>query len=210
LGAAIKRSHLVLVGGVALAIAVGAAAAMLAPGPPSPTVGPGNLVFLGGPNDEAPDARVLQGGLLEKLIVEADLADDLAALPSLSTFVLLVERSPDTSGWVIDRLAREDVPGALAVAFARALPVARRQLDGAVHQVLIRHLEGDEAVSRRGAVAVLKARGVLDGTVDRSCDCVVGSYSHGGVTWTVTYDRGGEGSTTVERGGAVDTSEGRL
>jgi len=207
----------VLGGGLALAVVLGAAAAMLAPGPTTmASAGPGNLVLPVGERHVAPTAAVLQAELLEKLIVEAEVSDNPAALPSLATFVLLVKRDPEVAGWVVDRLGREDVSAGLAIAFARGLPSGNRALDGAVHGALIRHLRGDDGAARREAVEVLKARGQFEGTVDRSCDCVVGTYSHAGATWSIRQDRSDDGATTfqpteaTEATGAVDTSGSRL
>ena len=205
-----KRSHGVLGGGLVIAIAVAALAALLAPDPAPLTASPGNVV-LPVPRDQPPppDRRVMLDGLLEKLIVEADVVEDPGSLPALATFVVLVERDLGEVDWVVTRLAREDVPWKLPVAFADDLPAARKRLDGVVHTLLIRLLTGDDAEARRAAVEVLKDRGQFAGTFDRGCDCIAGTYSHAGASWTIRHARRADGTTTVEPV-RVDTSEGRL
>ncbi len=169
-------------------------------------VGPGNVVIPVPPGQTAPDARVLLDGLLEKLITDAEVVDDVGSLPALRTFVVLMEREPAAVDWVVARVAREDVPWALAVGFADGLSPGRRDLDGVVHTVLIRHLGGEDSEARGAAVDVLKARGQFAGTFDRSCDCVLGTYSHAGASWTLRHGRAGE-ATTFESSEPVDTPE---
>ncbi len=168
-----NRSTVVLLGGVAAAVAVGAAAALLKPKPPTLPTSPTNVAIPVPAGTKAPDAQVVQVELLEKLIVKAETADDVGALPSLETFVLIVQKDPEGAAWVVDRLAREDATQGLRHAFVADLPKSRRDLDDAVDRLLRADLEGGDAA----AIELLVARGVVeDYRLDRECDCFAGTY----------------------------------
>lgn len=171
-----RRSMTVLLGGVAVAVAVGALAARMSP---NRTIGPSSPTNLALPVPQTAgdlDARTVQDRMLEELIVEAEASENPERLPAFGTFSLLVAEDPAEFDWVVARLSAADVSSELSTSFAGHLPGRRAALDSVVHRLLIQHLEGDDDEARKTALGVLRARGRTRVLPSPSCRCSFGVY----------------------------------
>jgi len=164
------RSTRLLVLAAAGAVAVGAAAALLKPSGP-PDVSPGNLAVRA---DEVPtiDPAALRRDMLDGLVRDAAVRDP-ARLPALTTFTALFVKGDDA---VLDRLLRDDVPPALALAFAERLPRGTPRAAAAVDRLLGPLLLAIPQDDRSAAVAVLRGRGRLPTESVARCRCIFGVH----------------------------------
>lgn len=203
-----KRGTLVLLGGAALAVAVGAGAALLKPSP-APLQSPANLAIPVPSTAGNVDPRVFHERLLEELILDARDTERPDRLPSFDTFTLLVSDPSAEFGWVVDRLTEPDVPDRLATSFAGHLPTRRTGLDPVVHRLLLPRLESDDPERVVMALEVLRAGGRTRVATDPASRCAFGHYpaepqvgaqvwaiafplDDGGVRWQVEEVRGDE------------------
>jgi hypothetical protein len=190
-----RRSTLVLLIGAALAVALGAGAA-LSRRSPAPI---GNPINMGIPVPATAgnvDPRVFHERLLEELVLDSADTERPDQLPSFATFSLLVTSDPEAFGWVVDRLAEPSVPDRLATAFAAHLPTRRRDLDAIVHRLLIPRLEDDDPERAGRALDVLRAGGRTRVGTDPACRCAFGHYptrpTAGEPVWLVAFHLDGE------------------
>lgn len=190
------RSTLVLLVGAGLAVVVGAGAALMKRSP-EPLQNPTNLGIPVPATAGNVDPRVFHERLLEELVLDAAIAERPNRLPSFDTFTLLVASDPEAFGWVVDRLAEPDVSDRLATAFAGHLPTRQRDLDPAVHRLLIPRLEDQDPERARLALGVLRAGGRTRIGTDPVCRCAFGHYparpAVGAAAWLVAFPLDGGG-----------------
>ena len=184
------RSRLVLLGGAALAVALGAGAAMRSRSP-EPVRSPTNIGIPVPATAGNVDPRVLHERLFEELVLDAAETERPDQLPSFDTFSLLVIGDPEGFAWVVDRLAEPDVPDRLATAFAGHLPTRRRDLDPVAHRLLIPRLEDEDPDRAALALDVLRAGGRIRLGTDPASRCAFGHYptrpEPGEPTWLLAF-----------------------
>ncbi len=163
------RSTALYLGAAALAIAVGAAAALLRPAPVSDTSVKLRM------KAEPMQPQAVQEPLLEALIEEARAVEDVERLPAFDVALALFGGG---DGSARERLLEPDVPQALALALAKRLPRRGDGPEGAA-MLLERHL----AAAAPGAVAVVKARGEAEIKRDVACRCSFARYGDWAVAW---------------------------
>jgi hypothetical protein len=120
------------------------------------------------------DREALREKLLEDLIVDARDAERPERLPGLRSLALQVAADPGGHRATLDRLAEDDVPAGLRIAFAGELPLRSEALRGVVDSLLSPLLRGEDPGAARAALDVLRARGRTRVQSWGACGCAFG------------------------------------
>ncbi len=186
-----------LLAGAAIAVALGAAAALLRPSPPAALNSPTNIAIPVRDGDHRIEPREVHERMLEGLVEASRGTDRPDRIPAFSSLALLIKRDPDDFAWALQRLAEDDVPIALVTSFASQMPSRDRGLDPVVHGLLIDRLTGDDPEDRVAALDVLRGRGVVHSTAEGACRCAFGVYPRapksGERAWLLAWSLDGEG-----------------